>query len=172
MAKNVEYINDIKGFSIASIYPELAKAKAKLIVMHSMQEVGIADQVNRCLKEVEDSINSFFEKRIEELTKAGISADRLIIDPGMGMFLSSDHEVSFSVLKSIEGLKKRFGLPVLISTSRKSFIRGFLGCDIEESGAGSLIADIYAMLHQVDYIRTHDTINLLNSYKMYKKLFF
>src|SRR6185312_13646736 len=42
LGQGVDYLNDIHGFADAAFYPELARAKAKLIVMHMVQEKGVA----------------------------------------------------------------------------------------------------------------------------------
>ena len=100
---------------------------AKLIVMHSVQEQGVATRVDVPPAEIFDRILRFFERRIAALTEAGIARDRLILDPGMGFFLGSDPENSLTVLRRLPELKARFGLPVLVSVSRKSFLRKLTG---------------------------------------------
>ena len=46
LSKNVEFLNDIQGFPQSEIYPDLAAAKCKLIVMHSVQQGGKATRVD------------------------------------------------------------------------------------------------------------------------------
>jgi dihydropteroate synthase len=50
----------------------------------------------------------------------------------------------------------RFGLPVLVSPSRKSFLRALTGRGIADSGPATLAAELHAAWQGVDYIRTHD----------------
>lgn len=57
-------------------------------------------------------------------------------------------------------LKARFGAAVLISPSRKSFLRHVAGRDLPNVGPASLAAELYAALQGVDYIRTHDVAAL------------
>lgn len=59
-------------------------------------------------------------------------------------------------LEGIRHLKARFGLPVLISPSRKSFLRTLTGRGITDSGPATLAAELYAAWQEADYIRTHD----------------
>ena len=54
----------------------------------------------------------------------------------------------------------RFGLPVLVSPSRKSFLRTLTGRGIADSGPASLAAELYAAWQGTDYIRTHDVAAL------------
>jgi dihydropteroate synthase type 2 len=53
-------------------------------------------------------------------------------------------------------LEARFGTPVLVSPSRKSFLRNVTGGDLATVGRASLAAELYAASQGVDYIRTHD----------------
>src|SRR5690625_3030121 len=74
-----------------------------------------------------DHIAAFFDARIAALTGAGIKRNRLVLDPGMGFFLGAAPETSLSVLALFEELRLRFDWPVLLSVSRKSFLRALTG---------------------------------------------
>ena len=106
LAQGVDYLNDIHGFPDPALYPALAASRAKLIVMHSVQERGVATRVDVPPVEIFDRIRAFFEPRIAALTEAGIARERLILDPGMGFFLGSDPENSFTVLRRLPELKR------------------------------------------------------------------
>jgi dihydropteroate synthase type 2 len=149
-------MNDIHGFPDATLYPELAASSARLIVMHSVQERGRATRVDVRPSEILDRIRRFFAARLKALTGAGIARDRLILDPGMGFFLGTDPETSFAVLRALPVLKAEFGLPLLVSVSRKSFLRKVTGRLAGEAGPASLTAELFASLNGADLIRTHD----------------
>ena len=88
---------------------------------------------------------------------AGIARERIVIDPGMGFFLSSRPEASLHVLARLGELKRAFGLPVLVSVSRKSFLRALTGrASAAELDAATLAAELFAAEHGADYLRTHD----------------
>ena len=95
--------------------------------MHAVQQRGRATRVDVAPDEIFDRVLRFFEDRIAALEQAGVARDRLILDPGMGFFLGSRPEASFEVLRRLPELKRAFGLPVLISVSRKSFLRKITG---------------------------------------------
>jgi len=156
MSRHVAYLNDIKGFPDESLYAELAASDAKLIVMHCISDVDKAVRAEKTVQEVFDSIRAFFEMRLPQLEKAGIARERLIIDPGMGFFLASNPEPSLAVLADIAGLKSRFALPVMISVSRKSFLRNTLQFGEGDVQSRTLAAELYAAEQGADYIRTHD----------------
>ncbi len=156
LAEGVAYLNDIQGFAEPAFYPELAATESRLVVMHSVQGRGPATRVVVAPEEIFDRVHAFFEARIAALTGAGIARERLILDPGMGFFLGTNPEASFTILRRIADLKRAFGLPVLISVSRKSFLRKLTGRGPQESGPATLAAEIFACLQGVDYLRTHD----------------
>ena len=155
LAHDVAFINDIQGFPDAALYPELAASSAKLIVMHSVQERGGATRVDVPPEAIMTRLFRFFDTRIAALERAGIARARLIIDPGMGFFLGTNPETSFTVLRRLPELKARFGLPMLVSVSRKSFLRRLTGRTAAESGGVSLAAELFAIRQGADYIRTH-----------------
>ena len=155
LKQQVAYLNDIHGFPDAALYPELAKSDATLIVMHMVQARGVAVRTEVPSSEIFGRITAFFDSRIEALTKAGIARERLILDPGMGQFLGTDPENSLIVLRRLPELKARYGLPLLVSLSRKGFLRKLTGRPVTEVGAASLAAELYAEAQGADYIRTH-----------------
>src|SRR5213595_2832845 len=129
LARGVAYLNDIQGFPDPAIYPDLAAASCRLIVMHAAQVRGRAQRLDLGPDEVWQRIEDFFAERIPQLERAGIHRKRLILDPGMGRFLSSRPGASLQVLAGLGRLKRAFGLPVLVSVSRKSFLAVLTGHD-------------------------------------------
>ncbi len=157
LSRGVGYLNDIRGFRDPATYPELAAAGCRLVVMHAVQSNDRAQRVDLSAEEVWQRIEAFFTTRIAKLQHAGIARERLILDPGMGFFLSTRAEASLCVLAGLDRLKRVFGLPVMVSVSRKSFLGTITGrSDPSERGAASLAAELYAAAHGADYIRTHD----------------
>ncbi len=155
LSRGVAYLNDIRGFPDATFYPRLAEATTPLVVMHSIQD-GQADHRAAPVGDIIEHISQFFEARIAALVAAGVARERLILDPGMGFFLGPTPEVSLAVLVRFGELKARFGLPVLLSVSRKSFLRALTGRAAGEAGAATLTAELKAIEAGADFIRTHE----------------
>lgn len=155
LTQGAKYINDIHGFPEPALYAELSQSSAKLVVMHAVQEQGVATRVNVAPGVIMERIFRFFDLRLAALEQAGIARSRFILDPGMGFFLGTDPETSFTVLRNLPVLKARFGLPILVSMSRKSFLRRLTGRDVHGSGPVSLAAELHAIRQGADYIRTH-----------------
>ena len=170
LTQNVDYLNDIQGFSDPAIYRDLANGQSKLIVMHSVQGRGRATRVEISPSEIFGRSQKFFKDRIGALTGAGIARDRLILDPGMGFFLGSNADASFEMLRRICDLKDCFGQPVLISVSRKSFLRKITGRMPGQAGAATLAAELFAALQGADMLRTHDPASLTDAFKVWQRL--
>lgn len=183
----VEIINDISGFRDPAAVDAVRESDARLIVMHSRsvkpratrarlsqdppakraaasepeKGAAAAERVPSIVREV----LAFARQRTEALGSAGIAVERLILDPGMGFFLSAEPGPSFSVLRHIRGLRAT-GMPVCISTSRKSFIGAELDRTVDERGAGTLASEIWAWQQGVEYIRTHDVRALCDAVRV------
>lgn len=156
LASGVDWLNDVRGFPDESFYPELASGQADLVVVHSLARAERADRALASPRQVLDSIERFFEVRLAALVRAGVAEERLIIDPGMGFFLGRDPRASIAVLQRIAVLRARFGRPLLVSVSRKSFLRELTGSDLEAIGAATLATELFAARSGADWIRTHD----------------
>lgn len=156
LKNNVAYLNDIRGFPDESLYAELQAASCKLIVMHFISDLDKAVRQPKTPEKVFESIFRFFDTRLSKLRAAGIANERIIIDPGMGFFLASNPEPSLAVLAHLSEFKKRYNLPVMISVSRKSFLRNLAKSDDIDIQSRTLAAELFAAEQGVDYIRTHD----------------
>lgn len=156
LTQGVDYLNDIHGFAEPELYPALAKSNVKLIVMHAVQATGRATSVDIPPEGIFARVLNFFRGRIAALEQAGVERSRLILDPGMGMFLSTRPQASFEVLRRLPDLKQAFDLPVLISVSRKSFLRQQVKRCVADAGAATLAGELFAVSQGAGYIRTHD----------------
>ena len=95
----------------------------------------------------------YLESRVAACVEAGLSRDRLVVDPGIGFGKALDHNLSlFNSLQLISEI----GLPVLVGASRKSMIGAITGRSIDERLAGSLALVALAALRGASIIRVHD----------------
>lgn len=166
----IAMLNDIRGFPDPALHPRLADSNASLVVVHSILERERAERSQVSTDEVLASIDRFFEQRLTKLMDAGVSEDRLIVDPGMGFFLGGNPEASIAVLQRIPELKARFGRPIFISVSRKSFLRAITGRDVDRVGAATLAAELRAAAQGAEYLRTHDVAALSDALKIVSAL--
>ena len=160
LALGVAWLNDIDGFPDPERYPHLARGRAKLVVVHSVQGRGRATRVATDPASLVPRIEAFFAERVGALVAAGVARERIVLDPGMGFFLGSNPEASLAVLRALPRLRARAGLPLLVSVSRKSFLGSLIGRQIADRGAATLAAELYAAAHGADFVRTHDVREL------------
>jgi dihydropteroate synthase len=160
LALGAEIINNVTALRDPEAVAVLRDSAARVILMHSMAEQARAAREDISPDAIWPRILDFFRRRIDALTAAGLERERLILDPGMGFFLGRDPRVSLTVLRQLPRLAE-LGLPICVSTSRKSFIGHLLGTSQEprpvaRRGAGTLATELWAARLGVDYIRTHD----------------
>lgn len=170
LTQDVAWLNDIQGFPDPALYGELARSKIGLIVMHNVALRGQARRIDTDPATIFERLFGFFDERIAALARAGIARDRIVIDPGMGFFLGTDPEVSLTVLRRLDELKARYRLPVLISVSRKSFVRKLANVDVAGAGAATLAAELFAAAKGADCLRTHDVRALKHALAVWSAL--
>ena len=156
LAQGVAFLNDIQGFPHPELHAELADSDTTLIAMFSVQATGGATRQASDPSTVLQRIHHFFDARVDALMTAGVPRERLILDPGMGFFLGTDPSCSLRVLQSIAALRDRYDLPILVSVSRKSFLRALTGSPLDRIGAATLSAELAAARRGAAWIRTHD----------------
>jgi dihydropteroate synthase len=167
LSRSVPFLNDIHGFPHPTVYPALAASSCRLIAMHSLHGPNHITRADIPVPDVVDTIIRFFEDRLATLEAAGIARQRVIVDPGMGFFLGANPYASFAALAGIGRIKQALGLPLLVSVSRKSFLRNVTGqSDAARTGPATLAAEIYASLRGADFIRTHDVAALADALKV------
>ncbi|MGD8451103.1 MAG: dihydropteroate synthase [Phycisphaerae bacterium] len=169
-----DYINDVAGLGTLEAVDAVRDSDARLILMHSTARGTRAERVAVDPATIVERIVAFFADRLESLERASIDRRRVILDPGMGFFLGDRPEASLAVLCDIDRLKS-LGCPVLISTSRKSFIGALLGTDdqprpVAERGAGTLATELWAAAHGADYLRTHNVRALRDALAIWQAL--
>jgi dihydropteroate synthase len=100
------------------------------------------------------TITTFFQARMRAAKAAGVGIPQIVLDPGLGHFLSADRRYSYEVLLRLAELQNCG--PLLVSPSRKSFLAGME--DIPPSGRlpATLAASAIAVLQGASFIRTHD----------------
>jgi len=174
LALGAEIINDVTALRDLEAAAVLRDSAARIILMHSTATGARAERLDIRPAEIVPRIRAFFIERIATLAAVGVARERLILDPGMGFFLGRDPAVSLAVLRNLDQLAE-LGLPLCVSTSRKSFIGALLGNGsaprpVQERGAGSLATELWAACHGVQYIRTHDPRALTDALRVWNAI--
>ncbi len=153
VAAGASMINDIMALRGEDALSVAASVNASVCLMH-MQGTPQSMQHNpQYHDDVVDEINIFFQQRIEACVNAGISRDRIILDPGFGFGKSIRHNLQ--IIKRVAEFQ-RHKQPLLLGVSRKSALGKVLNKTVDERMVGGLATAVFAAVHGVAIIRTHD----------------
>jgi dihydropteroate synthase len=125
---------------------------AAIVVMHSR---GNPDTM-RSLAQYDDvvgEVGSFLRRRAEELESAGVPQEAIAIDPGFGFAKNPEHNL---VLLNRMGELIALGYPVLVGTSRKSFLGALLDLPESERLEGTAATIAWAVAQGAQIVRVHD----------------
>ena len=146
-------INDISGLRYD---PELVKVAATsqvpLILMH-MQGSPRTMQLEPHYGSLLSEIIGFLEERIQFACEAGVSRDQIIVDPGIGFGKAVHHNLL--LVKHLDSLAT-LGRPILLGTSRKSFIGAVLDKEVTEREPGSWATVCAGIIKGAHIVRVHE----------------
>jgi len=148
-----EMVNDISGLYFDPRMKEVvARHQVPVIVMH-MKGTPRDMQKDPQYRDLIGEILSYFRESISRADAAGVPADKIIIDPGIGFGKSFTHNLD--ILKGLESFKV-LGKPIMVGVSRKSFLGKILDLPVDERLEGSIAAALYAVLRGANIVRVHD----------------
>ncbi len=115
-------------------------------------------------------IYDFFEKKIENIRSKGIKHNNIILDPGIGFGKNLKHNIT--LLRNIS-IFHSLGFPVMLGTSRKSFIKYLSGVnDSKERLGGTISSSLLAIMQGVQILRIHNVNEINQSIKIFNSLKF
>lgn len=169
-----QIINDISGLQADKEMVRVAATNnTPIIVMHIKGRPHDFPK-DPVYVELIPEIISFLERRIEYSIKSGIAHDKIIIDPGIGFGKGTKHNVE--ILRQLNKFKC-LNLPIMIGTSRKSFISRVLehsgDNDMRENDSrlfGTLVTLVIAVSKGANIVRVHDVKEAVQVIKMYKSI--
>ncbi len=154
----IDMINDVTGLRNKSMVDVVIKSKLPVVVMH-MRGTPQTMQQDIHYDDVVKEIYTFFEKKLHEIDSAHV-----IIDPGIGFGKEVDHNLL--ILKNLS-VFKTLGCPILIGTSRKSFIGKVLELPSPiDRLSGTLASCVYAYLQGANILRVHDVREVKQAIKL------
>ena len=145
-----------------AMWKVVAEFHAGYVCMHA-QGSPLTMQKNPVYQNVVREVGEFFSERLEKLNAAGVSADQVVFDPGIGFGKTLEHN-----LHLLAGLKSfgRLQRPLLLGVSRKSFIEKTTGAKLNERLPASLACATLAIANGVQIIRTHDVAETVQAVRM------
>jgi dihydropteroate synthase len=151
-----EIINDISGLKFDERIGEVAaKYRTALVLMHLR---GTFETMHKlaAVENILDEVSGGFRESIAKATSYGVKNEQIALDIGIGF--SKTFEQNLELLAKLDVLRKKFAeFPLLVGTSRKSFIGKILG-DVPpaERLQGSLATVSLAVWHGTKIVRAHD----------------
>ena len=141
-----DLINDIWGFKYSPDMADIvAKAGVSCCLMQNRKDTNYVNFTEDVVSDLRESV--------EIAVKAGISRDRIMIDPGVGF--AKSYEQNLEIINRLDELCK-LGLPVLLGTSRKSVIGLTLDLPSSERVEGTVATSVIGALKGARFFRVHD----------------
>lgn len=137
----------------------IAETGLAVVLMYSKDPTARTTLEEVHYEDVVQHIMDFFQERLEYAFSQGIRREQIILDPGMGAFLSADPRYSIDVLKRLNEFHS-LGFPLLVGASRKGFIGKILGgVGHSDRLEGSLACAAQAVSQGVHILRVHDVLS-------------
>ena len=155
-----DLINDIWGLKYdENMAGVIADFQVPCCLMHNRNEAVYADYMEDVLKDLKETLD------IAE--KAGISKEKIILDPGVGF--GKTYEQNVEIIAKLDRLQE-LGYPVLLGTSRKSVIGLTLNLPTDQRVEGTLATSVVGVLKGCSIIRVHDIKENFRAVKMAMKI--
>lgn len=147
-----DFVNDVSALADPAMTRLLRDARVPFCVMH-MRGTPKTMQQDLAYVDLLSSIVGFLRKTVEKAVSAGISDDKILVDPGIGFGKSAAGNLQ--ILRELPTLRS-VGRPILIGASRKAFVGTVLDLPVDERLEGSLAAAALAAWQGVQVVRAHD----------------
>jgi dihydropteroate synthase len=147
------YVNDVTAFrhdpDLAAL---VADRQVDCCLMHMLGEPRTMQDDPR-YGDVVDDVKAFLEERMQAATKAGVAEERIQLDPGIGFGKTLEHNLE--LLRRLDELVA-LGRPIVIGTSRKSFLGRLTGRDVTERVHATVATNVIAFERGARVFRVHD----------------
>ena len=152
VAAGATIVNDIWGLTRSPGLADLAaRHDCALVLMHNQDGTEYSGDVI-------SEVKRFLRASVDAAIAAGVPRGRILIDPGIGFGKTADQ--NWEVMRRLVELRE-LGQPVLVGTSRKSFIGKLLDVPADERLAGTAATVTAAILRGADVVRVHDVREMM-----------
>jgi len=151
--EGADLINDISALGFDPAMASVVAAEKVPVVLMHMQGTPRTMQQSPVYEDVVEEVKSYLQDRVRFAVEAGVEAGRIVVDPGIGFGKNLAHNLA--LLRGLSALAA-LGRPLLVGTSRKTFIGKILDAGPEDRLEGSLAAAVAAVLAGANIVRVHD----------------
>jgi dihydropteroate synthase len=157
-------VNDITaGRGDPRLLPLAAERGADLCLVH-MQGEPRTMQRDPAYDDVVREVRDFLAQRLEAAVAAGVSPERVVLDPGIGFGKTLEHNLA--LLAGVPRLAE-LGCPVLVGVSRKGMFGRLLGREVGERMPASVAAGLAAVARGAAVLRVHDVRETVDALRVW-----
>jgi dihydropteroate synthase len=160
LAAGASFVNDVTALrgdpEMASV---VAGSGADCCLMHMLGEPRTM-QKNPRYEDVVSDVTAFLEQRLGFAVAQGIAEERIVLDPGIGFGKTAEHNLE--LLRRLDELLE-LGRPLVVGTSRKSFIGKLTGRPVDQRLAGTIATNLLAFMHGARIFRVHEVAPVLDA---------
>jgi len=152
-----EIVNDVTALRGDPGIAELCAERGAIVVlMHMLGEPRTMQRDPR-YDDVVAEVKAFLVERLQAAVAAGIAEDRVWLDPGIGFGKTGAHNME--LLRRLGELRE-LGRPLVVGTSRKSFIGKLDGSPADGRLGGTIASSVLAAAEGADVLRVHDVAEM------------
>jgi len=157
IAAGATIVNDVWGLTRSPAMADLAaRSGCALVLMHNQDGTEYAGDIMEAIK-------GFLAGAAAQAIGAGVPKEKVIVDPGIGFGKTADQ--NWEVMRRLDELKE-IGQPILIGTSRKSFIGKLLDLPVTDRVEGTAATVVAAVLRGADIVRVHDVLPMTRAVRV------
>jgi dihydropteroate synthase len=159
-------INDVRALTDPGALRAVADSEVAVCLMHMRGEPPTM-QIAPRYENVVEEVRAYLSERLARCRDAGISRERIAIDPGFGFGKTLEHNLA--LLRRLNELTE-LGYPLLVGLSRKGMIGTITGRASDARVAGGLAAAVVAAQNGARIIRTHDVAATVDALKVVSRI--
>ena len=165
LALGVDIVNDINALRAPGALEQAAAHPSCGVCLMHMQGEPRSMQAEPVYGDVVREVGDFLVARAELLRQAGVAAERIVLDPGIGFGKTAAH--NFELLKRQDALLQR-GYPLLVGWSRKSSLGALTGRGSSDRMVASVAAALAAVQRGAHIVRVHDVAATVDALKVWQ----
>jgi dihydropteroate synthase len=165
LARGADIVNDIAALQAPGALEAVAAHPACGVCLMHMRGTPESMQQRPHYDDVVDEVAAFLRERAAALVVAGIGAERIVFDPGIGFGKSVEHNLEL-LRRQSELLA--LGRPLLVGWSRKSTLGAVTGRDVGERQSASVAAALLAVQSGARVVRVHDVAATVDALKVWQ----
>ena len=147
-------VNDVTALGDPRMAHLVAERDCLVVLMHMLGEPKSMQQ-NPRYEDVVREVRDFLARRAERAARAGVDEGNIVLDPGIGFGKTLEHNLA--LLNRLDVLVE-LGFPVLVGSSRKSFLGKLSGRGPKDRLFGTIATNVLAYERGATFFRVHDVL--------------